>query len=109
MARLVNTDACALLLILIGCQPDHKPFDPKAWIEGDYRERGRMSGDLLNNHPLEGRTLAELEELLGEPNDTDTTLSIKTWYLDLGWTGLFHMDVHIDSTTATVDSVRGWD
>lgn len=65
-----------------------------------------MSDDLLNNHPLEGRTVTELEELLGEPDDTDTTLSIKTWYLDLGWTALFHMDVHIDSTTATVDSVR---
>jgi hypothetical protein len=109
MARFVHVSALSLLLALIGCQPDHKPFGPKAWIKGDYRERGRMSDDLLNNHPLEGRTVTELEELLGEPDDTDTTLSIKTWYLDLGWTSLFHMDVHIDSTTATVDSVRVWD
>lgn len=108
MARFVNIAALALLLALIGCQPDHT-FDSNAWIVGDYRERGRMSNDLLNNHPLEGRTVAELEKLLGEPNDTDTTLSIKTWYLDLGWTALFHMDVHIDSTTAMVDSVRVWD
>lgn len=109
MTRFVTISAVALLSILIGCQPDHKPFDSNAWINGDYRERGRMSDDLLNNHPLEGRTVAELEKLLGEPNYTDTSLSIKTWYLDLGWTALFQMDVHVDMTTATVDTVRVWD
>lgn len=109
MTHFVNITVVTFLLALMGCQPAHKPFDSNAWIEGDYRERGRMSDDLLNNHPFEGISVAELEKLLGEPNDMDTSLSTKTWYLDLGWTALFHLEVHIDTTTATVDSVRVWD
>jgi hypothetical protein len=109
MGYLSKITALAVLLTLISCQPDHKPFESKAWLNGDYRERGRMYGDLLKNHPLEGRTAADLKQLLGSPNSTDTTLAIMTWHMDLGWTALFHMDVHIDPATSRVDSVRVWD
>lgn len=98
-----------LVLCLASCEPEHKPFDKQAWAKGDYRERGRMYLDLEKHHPLKGRPVGEVKSLIGAPNDVDTTEHILTWYLDLGWTALFHMDLRVDPETQRVDSVRVWD
>lgn len=106
--RLLSLFAVALVC-LTACEPDHKPFDKQAWATGDYSERGRMYLDLQERHPLKGLSVEEVKSLMGEPNDLDTTESILTWYLDLGYTGLFHIDLHMDPTNQRVDSVRVWD
>jgi len=98
-----------IALCILSCDSGNLPFERNAWLEGDYRERGRMYLDLLERYPMKGRSISEVDSLLGPPNDSDSALSIRTWYLDLGWTALFHMDMHINQATAVVDSIRIYD
>ncbi len=82
-------------------------FERGQWAEGDHRLRGWMVDDLLNKHQLKGITRTEVAQLLTIPRDT----SDRTWtyHLGLGWTAMFHMDVHFDSLDDRVDSVQVWD
>jgi hypothetical protein len=45
-----------------------EPFSSEKWITGDARTRGRMLRDLLNSGLLRGKTVAEIEKILG-PGD----------------------------------------
>lgn len=109
MRRLV-VSICALVAVCFtACEAEHKPFDKQVWSKGDYRERGRMYRDLEKRHPLKGLSVDEVKSLIGEPNDLDTAAQIMTWHLDLGWTALFHMDLHVDHETQRIDSIRVWD
>lgn len=68
-----------------------------------------MLVDLEKRHTLKGLSTKDVKFLIGEPNAVDPAGHVLTWHLDLGWTALFHMDLHIDSLTQRVDSVRVWD
>jgi hypothetical protein len=70
--------AVALLVITIAgvcyCTPLldilflDEPFSSEKWLTGDARTRGRMVRDLLKSGLLRGKTVAEIEEILG-PGD----------------------------------------
>lgn len=109
MQRVWSSVLLSLVILLTACEPEHKPFDKQAWAKGDYRDRGRMYLDLQQRHPLKGLSVEDVKSLISEPNDVDTTKGILTWYLDLGYTGLFHMDLRIAAPAQRVDSVRVWD
>lgn len=96
-------------ICMLSCDTGNLPFERKAWLEGDYSDRGRMYLDLLDRYPMKGRSISEVDSLLGPPNDSDSARFTRTWYLDLGWTALFHMDMHVNPTTALVDSVLIYD
>lgn len=68
-----------------------------------------MHKDFLDRHPLKGERIDDVQDLLGVANDMDRERSVCTWYLDLGWTALFHMDVHVNPANSVVDSVRVYD
>lgn len=68
-----------------------------------------MHMDLLDRYPLKGERIDVVQDLLGAANDVDKERSVYTWYLDLGWTALFHLDVHVNPANSVVDSVRVYD
>ena len=68
------------LLILVGC--NSLTFDSQKWKEGNERERGSMSRNLIQEQILENKSKKEVIELLGDPDvDGEGCISYK---LDLG-------------------------
>lgn len=61
-----------LFFMLASCSTGDR-FDQNAWKNADLSSRARadMLQDLLERHPLEGRTRSEIVALLGEPTPTD--------------------------------------
>jgi hypothetical protein len=45
------------------------PFSTERWREGDFRQRGRMVGNLRDSDRLLGLTREEVAQLLGAPKD----------------------------------------
>ena len=69
-----------ILFILVGC--NSLPFDTQKWKEGNARERGSMSRNLIQKQILENKSKEEVIELLGDPDRDDT--GCISYKLDLG-------------------------
>ncbi len=93
------------LLLNSACNDfENEAFDRHKWAQGDYQVRGRMYHDFLSDHKMEGMTREEVAYWLTIPRDT--VMCEWTYHLDLGWTALFHMDVHYDRVPRRTSN--GW-
>jgi len=73
---------CTLTFSCKDFQSNDLVFSSKAWKESDFRIRGRMSRNLLDQKSLTGKTQSEVIEILGKP-DEEYEDSIK-YAIDLG-------------------------
>jgi len=85
-----------------------RPFAREAWLQADLRTRGTMVDDLIQRRLLEGKTRAQVEELLGAP---DRASELKVEYdVDIGHTfvsgpWLYDLRVKFDPETHRVTEV----
>lgn len=60
------------LQLLVGCCPNYRTdleFDSVRWKSGDYCARASMSPNLQSSGLLKGKSMDEVEELLGPPDE----------------------------------------
>lgn len=98
--RLRITAILALMIVAIGLGSStpvldmlvfDQAFSAEAWRKGDARTRGLMVRDLLRSGLLRGKTVAEIEELLG-PGDVsgfDFLGDVPGYRVDIGYRWLF--------------------
>jgi hypothetical protein len=63
-----------LATIQSGCSASPKPFDSKRWKSGNPSSRGAMTQDFIERRVLAGRSQQEIQELLGPPDEQDSTV-----------------------------------
>jgi hypothetical protein len=96
-----------ICLFLISCITDFKsnnlPFNSEQWKNGDLRMRGQMVENLAKGKVLEGKTINEVKDLIGEPFHINSMRdNIESWsyktdkgYKVFGddiWIHWFHVD-----------------
>lgn len=61
---------CVIVLVMIVVSPDSQPqsFDSQKWLSGSKSVRGSMVKDMDARRLLDGKTKAEIEQLLGKPD-----------------------------------------
>jgi hypothetical protein len=55
-------------LVLTSCDTPQRKFDSAEWKAGDATTRGSMAQDLIDSKLLIGKSMAEVEGLLGKPD-----------------------------------------
>jgi hypothetical protein len=102
-------------LVLSACEEKMKPisFDRELWLAGDWKVRGSMVDQLMDDSLLIGKSRSELCYLLEcDSEDSIGNLSypvdigLKTGPFGLGGIWLFSLNVHFDSLTDKVTEVR---
>lgn len=97
---------------------EDRAFEPVAWQMGDRRVRGAMAADLEHSAHLIGLRKAQVLELLGPPDASDTSGHTLSYVVDLGLrTGpwgmggpwLFQTTVAFDTISGGVSGVRTGD
>jgi hypothetical protein len=92
-----------------------RAFEPMAWQAGDRRVRGAMANDLEHSARLTGLRKAQVLELLGPPDASDTSghalsyvvdLGLRTGPWGLGGPWLFQTTVLFDTLRGEVSGVR---
>jgi outer membrane protein assembly factor BamE (lipoprotein component of BamABCDE complex) len=77
--------AFTLLLLLLGCaetnRMDNVKFNQEEWSIGDYRTRGNMVENMIEDSILIGKSKMEVLELLGDQGGTSGNFS---YPVDLG-------------------------
>ena len=77
---------------------NNKPFDAAAWQKANARDRGRMAESLVKGQMLVGKTVDDVQRILGQA-DIDYGKALQ-YNIDLGW--LFKdpkhygLQVHLD-------------
>ena len=63
-----------------------RAFDASLWRSGSTKERGYMVESILKTTPLSGKTISEVQEILGKPdsNSINKKDSMKVLYYSIG-------------------------
>jgi len=94
------------LVVLNSCDTPVRTFDSIEWKKGSPSSRGAMAQDLIENERLVGKSPADVEALLGQPDRRD-----RRWF---GYTVITiarcriwecRMDVVFDDASGRVTSV----
>jgi hypothetical protein len=101
-----------LVFFAVSCEEKNNvPFDKLKWKQADRRERGKMIPDLYNSKILLHKTNQEIVDLLGTPLDSGEyflAYDFDNGKKYLGSTWVYYMQLHIDSTSKTCESIS-WD
>ncbi|MBK8482785.1 MAG: hypothetical protein IPL31_00115 [Saprospiraceae bacterium] len=105
-----------LLLTVFGCGQENQnekiKFNREEWLHGDWRTRGKMVDNIIEDSTLIGKSKMEVLSLLGEQGDTTDNFSyqvdigLKTGPFGLGGVWLFDLNIHFDTLTNIVFEVR---
>ena len=114
MHKIATISAFILTLILYSCgtgsqtEKNNEKFDGKKWKTGDFRTKGKMTDNILNDSLLIGKTKAEILEMLGDPDQYNERIfhyavdsGVK--YMNEPW--IYWLSVDFDTINDTVRDV----
>ena len=106
-----------LIAILFSCcksEPEKIKFNKAQWLQGDWKTRGKMVNNIIDDSLLIGINKTQVIELLGTPTASDT-IGHLSYVVDIGLTvgpigmrevWLFYLGVQFDTTSNKVVFVR---
>ena len=104
------------LLIVLGCvqekQNEKIKFNKEVWLQGDWRTRGKMVDNIIEDSILIGKSKKEVLNLLGDQGDTIgnfgyfVDIGLKSGPFGLGGIWLFNLNIHFDTLENKVLEVR---
>ncbi len=87
-------------------------FNQEQWLHGDYRIRGKMVDNIIEDRILIGKSKIEVLKLLGDQGNTAGSFSyqvdigLKTGPFGLGGVWPFYLNIHFDTLKNRVFEVR---
>ena len=94
--------AVALVVVAFADSPDHcDEFDAKAFRDGDVDSRGDYSDLLLRCEIVEGRTRAEVVQMLGKPDGHVSSPRGASWAVDTAFIDAVYLVVRFEDGRAS--------